>query len=937
NIVSIAYFETSLLTVKTLGKGNIGPNYNGQKLRLGQKYTMSATAASGFVFTNWTSATNGAYTVYTNAATVQFTMLTNLVMQANFRDAFNPYLAITNVTSGMLWTNPTFTVMGVATDDEAVASINYSLNGAPYAAATTNGIEWSAGPLALTLGTNVFSAYALATNGNLSVTDTVRLVYAVSNLLTVATNGRGVFSPDYNGQSLRIGENYSMTATAGSGFVFTNWSSGPVGGPLTAYTNKAAAIFEMTPNLEMQANFRDTIAPYLKVTNATQGMVLWTNSSFTVMGVATDDEEVAFVTWSLNGAATTLPVNNNIAAWQAPLSLAEGTNVFKVYARSTNGNLSVTDTVDLVYAVSNVMVVATNGPGTFAPNYNNQLLRAGENYSITATPAAHFILTNWSAGLVGGPLSIYTNKPTALFEMQSNLVMQANFHDALAPYLRVTNATQGMVLWTNASFTVMGVATDDQEVATVTYSLNGAATTLPIFNDIGTWQAPLSLAEGTNIFRIYAQATNGNYSVTNTVDLVYAVSNVLVVATNGPGTIAPNYNNQNLRVGENYSMTATPAAHFILTNWSAGLAGGALWIYTNKSTALFEMQSNLVMQANFHDALAPYLRVTNATQGMLWTNPTFTVMGVATDDQAVASVNFSLNGSAYAPATTNGIQWNTGPLTLMAGTNIFAVYAQATNGNVSATNTLALVCVVTNQLLIQSYGIGTLSPNYSNAWLRVGQNYSITALPAAGFVATNWVISTNFIGGATTNKSTVHFMMASNLTLQVNFSETAKPALTVVSPASGTREPGVATVTGAARDVWGVATVAYELNNGPWTNVVTTNGFTNWITVVALNAGTNILKAFAMNLGGNYSPTNTLSIISTNPAAVEFGLTSPTQTGHGFNFNIKLSPGLSGRIEVSTNLIDWDLLTNFTETNGTVNIDDPNATAPQRFYRAVVP
>ena len=50
-------------------------------------------------------------------------------MQANFADTLKPYLAITNVTSGMLWTNPTYTVMGVATDDEAMATVNFSFNG----------------------------------------------------------------------------------------------------------------------------------------------------------------------------------------------------------------------------------------------------------------------------------------------------------------------------------------------------------------------------------------------------------------------------------------------------------------------------------------------------------------------------------------------------------------------------------------------------------------------------------------------------------------------------------------------------------------------------------------------------------------------------------------------------------------------------------------
>ena len=53
--------------------------------------------------------------------------------------------------------------------------------------------------------------------------------------------------------------------------------------------------------------------------------------------------------------------------------------------------------------------------------------------------------------------------------------------------------------------------------------------------------------------------------------------------------------------------------------------------------------------------------------------------------------------------------------------------------------------------------------------LELGRNYSITATPATGFVVTNWMISTNWLGGVKTNSPTVQFMMAPNLTLQVTF------------------------------------------------------------------------------------------------------------------------------------------------------------------------
>ncbi|HXC36503.1 MAG TPA: Ig-like domain-containing protein, partial [Candidatus Acidoferrales bacterium] len=612
----------------------------------------------------WT--TTGTYYIYVTVAngageTNSQTCTVNVVTETNI-----PTVTITSPKSGELWSNSTFIVTGTASDKFAVTDVVCVVDGTNYGTISTNNYNSWFVPVLLNSGSNTISAYAINEGPVDSKTSTVLMDYIVSAPMTVLTNGPGIISPNYNNVPLQLGKNYSMTATGDSHFMLTNWSSGLLGGgPLTVYTNKATVIFAMQSNLVMQANFQDTLAPYLKVTNATQGMVVWTNASFTVMGVATDDQEVATITYSLNGAPTTLPMFSDIAAWQAPLSLAEGTNIFKIYAQATNGNLSVTDTVDIVYAVSNLMTVVTNGPGTVAPNYNNQNLRVGENYIMTATGASHFMLTNWSSGLVGGPLTLYTNKPTAIFNMQSNLVMQANFQDALAPYLKVTNATQGMVLWTSSSFTVMGVATDDQEVASVTYSLNGAATQLPINSDIAAWQAPLSLAEGTNVFKVYAQATNGNLSVTDTVDLVYAVSNVLVVATNGPGTVAPNYNNQHLRDGENYSMTATGASHFMLTNWFSGLVGGPLSIYTNKPTAIFEMQSNLAMQANFHDTLPPFLKVTNTTQAtVFWTNASFTVMGVATDDQEVASVTYSLNGAATQLLINSDIAAWQAPLSL---------------------------------------------------------------------------------------------------------------------------------------------------------------------------------------------------------------------------------------------------------------------------------
>ena len=58
----------------------------------------------------------------------------------------------------------------------------------------------------------------------------------------------------------------------------------------------------------------------------------------------------------------------------------------------------------------------------------------------------------------------------------------------------------------------------------------------------------------------------------------------------------------------------------------------------------------------------------------------------------------------------------------------------------------------------------------------------------------------------------------------------------------------------------------------------------------------------------------------------------------GLHLSLGVSPGISGRIEVSTNLEDWTTLSSFISTNATMQFRDSAATnLNRRFYRAVVP
>jgi len=103
--------------------------------------------------------------------------------------------------------------------------------------------------------------------------------------------------------------------------------------------------------------------------------------------------------------------------------------------------------------------------------------------------------------------------------------------------------------------------------------------------------------------------------------------------------------------------------------------------------------------------------------------------------------------------------------------------------------------------------------------------------------------------------------------------------------------------------------------------------------------GTNTLKAYALDLGGNFSTTNTLSVISSNTFMLQLAFTnSLPMTTNGMTFSLQLSKGLNGHIQVSSNLTSWAVLTNFIGTNATLNFRDPAATNyNHRYYRAVIP
>ena len=898
-----------------------GTVVGGGTFAYGSLKTVTANVNAGFGFINWTR--DG--TVVTNSAGYTFKLTEDLSLVANFTDTNNPTLSITNLTAGQRVSNAGFTVKGKASDNWMVSNVWCQLNNNGWTNATSgNGwTNWAAG-VTLWPGTNTVQAFAMDNAGNRSATNSVSFQFVATNRLQLQMTGLGTISPNYSNAWLEIGRNYSITSTPASGFVFTNWvvSTNWIGGTITSKTNLQ---FMMASNLTLQANFVDVARPTNTITAPTAGQ-RWSNSMFTVTGTAKDNVGVTNVFYQLNGSAwTNATSGNGWTNWSAGVTLWPGTNTVQAFAVDNTGNRSITNAVSFVHVVSAPLQVQVNGQGTLTPNYNNALLAVGQNYSMMAAGTNGYAFTNWitSTNWTG---SVVSNSAALNFVMQSNLTLQANFIDTNKPTLIITNLAAGQRI-SNAEFTVKGKASDNGQMSNVVYQLNGGAWSNAVpANNWTNWSADLVLVPGTNQLAAYAVDTTGNRSATTNLSFQFVVTNQLQLSITGKGTISPNYSNAWLEIGRNYSITSSPAAGFRLTNWTGSLT-------TNTAALNFTMASNLAFTANFIDTNRPTLNITNLVAGQRISNAMFTVKGSATDNWQVASVQYQLNGGIWtnATGTTNWMA----PANLLRGTNQFAAYAVDIAGNNSLTNTLNFQYVVTNQVQLSITGKGTISPNYSNAWLEIGRNYSITSSPAAGFRFTNWT------GSLTTNTAAMNFTMASNLAFTANFIDTNRPTLTITAPTAGQKMTNaMANVVGTASDNWKVTGVWYQLNSNAWNLAsTTTNNYTNWATTVTLLAGTNTVKAYALDLGGNISATSSVSFVSSNTFNLQLTFTNaqPMKT-NGLTFSLQLSTGLNGHIQVSTNLVNWATLTNFVGSNSTITFRDPAATnSVQRFYRAVIP
>ena len=148
----------------------------------------------------------------------------------------------------------------------------------------------------------------------------------------------------------------TVTATARSGYAFDFWAEGEV-----VVTNSASYSFLVTRDRNLVANFRDVVVPSIAITAPLRSQ-RWSNAVFTVKGTAKDNAQMAGVWCQWNGVWGPVSTGNNWTNWAVDVPLVPGTNTIRAYAEDGYANRSATNSVSIIYVVSDRLAVAATGP-----------------------------------------------------------------------------------------------------------------------------------------------------------------------------------------------------------------------------------------------------------------------------------------------------------------------------------------------------------------------------------------------------------------------------------------------------------------------------------------------------------------------------------------------------------------------------------------------
>lgn len=218
----------------------------------------------------------------------------------------------------------------------------------------------------------------------------------------------------------------------------------------------------------------------------------------------------------------------------------------------------------------------------------------------------------------------------------------------------------------------------------------------------------------------------------------------------------------NLSFVVNGVTVATGAGSDVSFNWTPTATGGySIVAVATDDQGVTATSSATTIQVGNPDTTAPTVTISSAPpNGSRLTFPTVSLSGTASDNVAVQAVEVVVNNGR--PQLANGTMSWTAQISLAPGTDVISVYSVDASGNVSANATLQLTYVSMSTVVVQTNGLGAVSPNLNGKQLEVGQTYTVRAKPGPGQAFAGW-------NGAASQSAELSFVMQPNLALTANF------------------------------------------------------------------------------------------------------------------------------------------------------------------------
>ena len=908
--------------------------------------TLTATANTGYTFTNWTEGT----TVVSSDATYEFTVTGERTLKANF--TLNSY----NITATA---NPaaggTMSGAGTYTHGQSVTLTANPATGYAF-------VNW-------TKDNVLVSSNATYTFTAVEAGEYVATFSQNSYAVTVSadpTNG-GTVSGDGN---YVHGQSATLNATANTGYTFTNWTKNG-----TVVSTNATYSFTVTGPVDYVAHFTlnsYTVSATAEPTNG--GSVTGTgtyNHGASATLTAIPATGYSFVNWTKNGNPVSTDASYSFTVTEAATFVANfSQNSYMITATANPAAGGSVNGAGPYTHGTTANLVATANPGYTFTNWtkNGTVVSTNANYSFTVTEAADYV-ANFSQNVYAisasaNPAAGGTVTGAGNYNYGATATLTANANEGYT----FTNWTKnGTVVSTNATYTFT-VEAAGAYVANFTlnsYAINASAnptaggtiTGAGTYNHGATANLKATPATGytfTNWTKNGIEvSTNANYSFTVTEAATYVANfsqnSYAITTTANPtegGTLtgAGSYN-----YGATATLTATANTGYTFTNWTKNgnvVSSNASYTITVTEAAAYVANFSLnsytisasvnptaggtVSGANTYNYGATATLIATANTGYTFANWTKNGTVVSTDasysftvtETAAYTANFTLNSYALTVAadpTEGGIvsgagtynHFGSATLTATPSTG-YAFINWTKNGTVVSTdatytftveaagdyvahfsqNSYAINAVVTPE------GSGTVTGtgNYIH-----GATATLTATANEGYTFVNWTEGNTAIS----TDAIYSFTVEGSKTLKANFSLNSYAISTTANPVAG------GTVSGAGTYNHGTSvTLNATANEGYY--------FVNWTkngTSVSTSTAYSVNVTEAADYVANFELYNYEITATANPTA------GGTVTGAG-TYDYGTSATLTATANEGYYFVNWTKngTTVSTSTSYTVNV-----------------